>query len=527
MANTNQSKIANNKTIDEMFGINKSLMTTPKAQTDILNKQSAAAYEQQKLETNQAQNQFIQNQAQNQLSALDAIRRSNASAIANGANAGLQAANELSAILGLQDTTAQAATDLANTEIENAAAYNAQLRENAVKGLEEANKLNATISANNAELGKALGTVNQAESNVVSSEIAATPQQGSVDNSQLEANRANAINALLGTTANWFSVDADNRTIPLTYFNPYTGEQVTTKGKGGTTNEEKQARQEYDGLLNKIQQEMYAAQTQEELDAAIEKFKLATQGGTYTKANGTVVVAKPMEYENDNCLLPGTLIMMANGFSKPVEQIVAGDLVMTWCSHTGRLKTAEILIAEQNKAKTVRTTVLEFADKTSVSFTTEHGFFDTKLRKYVYIHSAKDAKEYIGHKFLKIVNGKHTRVKLKRAYDSFMHTASYSPCSNRELCVYANGFLSMPGATEAFVNIFKYNRNATYCKLNKRKLIKKYGLFNLADLKEFIPEDIFYAFQGEYLKVKIAKNELSIQDLQNLMTKYSKYLIKE
>ena len=108
-----------------------------------------------------------------------------------------------------------------------------------------------------------------------------------------------------------------------------------------------------------------------------------------------------------------------------------------------------------------------------------------------------------------------------------MHTASYSPCSNRELCVYANGFLSMPGATEAFVNIFKYDKNATYCKLNKRKLIKKYGLFSLADLKEFIPEDIFHAFQGEYLKVKIAKNELSIQDLQNLMTKYSKYLIKE
>ena len=101
--------------LNKMYDENRAQVTTAEAQTENLNKQSLAAYKQQQIESQKAQNQFAQNQQANQLSALDAIRRSNASAIANGANAGLSAANQLSAILGLQEETSDAATKLANT----------------------------------------------------------------------------------------------------------------------------------------------------------------------------------------------------------------------------------------------------------------------------------------------------------------------------------------------------------------------------------------------------------------------------
>ena len=100
--------------LNKMYDENRAQVTTAEAQTENLNKQSQAAYKQQQIESQKAQNQFAQNQQANQLSALDAIRRSNASAIANGANAGLSAANQLSAILGLQEETSDAATKLAN-----------------------------------------------------------------------------------------------------------------------------------------------------------------------------------------------------------------------------------------------------------------------------------------------------------------------------------------------------------------------------------------------------------------------------
>ena len=101
------------KQLQDMYDSNMANRTTAEAQTENLNKQSQSAYRQQQIESQKAQNQFAQNQQANQLSALDAIRRSNASAIANGANAGLSAANQLSSILGLQEDTSDAATELA------------------------------------------------------------------------------------------------------------------------------------------------------------------------------------------------------------------------------------------------------------------------------------------------------------------------------------------------------------------------------------------------------------------------------
>lgn len=559
MATTDTTTKNPKQTIDEMFNYNNSLVTNPGDQAAVLNEQSEAAYRKQQVGVAEAQNQYVQNQAQNQLSALDAIRRSNASAIANGANAGLQAANELSAILGLQDTVSAEATNLANTAIDNAAAYNEQLNANAATGLKEANSMNATLSSNNAELAKSAAAIYDsdasAKATVDAADIAAAAQkyaadkaaeaqvvaQGgkvetttdpntgattnnlvgnnsgnvSVNNQQTEANRK-ATNDLLDNILNdWNDYDSNNWSSASGWYDPrdgktHTGERNSSDSGSALNKSEAQE------IVNFIKSKLNAAYSTGNVD---EINKWTEEASKFTGSLTGV--------EHDACLLPGTMVAMANGFAKPIELVTEGDLVMTWCSHTGSLKTAKIILAEQNKPKKCLVTTLDFADKTSLGIVTEHGFFDTTLRKYVYIHDAEDAKQYIGHKFLRFVNGKYKRVKLKKAYDKVIFTDSYSPCAARELCIYANGFLSMPGATSAFVNVFKYNKNAVYKKGNKTKLIKKYGLFKAEDLKEFVSDEIFHAFQGEYLKVKIAKNELSLQDLQDLMKKYSKYLIKE
>jgi hypothetical protein len=656
MATTNTNTKDPKQTIDEMFNYNKSLVTTPEAQTKVLNDQSEAAYRKQQVGVAEAQNQYVQNQAQTQLSALDAIRRSNASAIANGANAGLQAANELSAILGLQDTVSAEATDLANTAIDNAAAYNEQLNANAAAGLKEANSMNATLSSNNAELAKSAAAIYDsdasAKATVDAANIAATGQKEAADitakannekvttenklayldgfnntvDDLFEDNPDLATKVKAAVIMDYLSTDPNKSAVAqhimqliadgalsdptklsgydhailaakgLVEPRPGTGTGTSTGTGTGTSTtgtfykpptewsiEGLGSGRTHDNITLKIGDKSFSLhageavdeKTSKELNKFIsgkENLEPSTYGGwdpgtffgaeansektperlvvkdgnmyLYTingwrkvsdktnKVSEAIDVWNGVKVDNlstveDTCLLPGTLITMANGFAKPIEQVVEGDLVMTWCSHTGTLKTAKILIAEQNKSKKCLVTTLNFSDNTNISLVTEHGFFDTTLRKYVYIHDAKDAKKYIGHKFLKMVNGKSKRVKLKKAHDEVMNTPSYSPCASRELCVYANGLLSMPGATEAFVNIFKYNKNATYKKYNKTKLIKKYGLFKAEDLKEFVSSEIFHTFQGEYLKVKIAKNELSLQDLQDLMKKYSKYLIKE
>ena len=180
---------ATNK-IEEIFGKNQAANTTAAAQTSALNTATEQAYKERQLQGQQAQNQFTQNAAANQVSAIDAIRRSNASAIANGANAGLSAANQLSAILGLQEDTTAEATQLANDSITAASERNTAMAQNAVTGQTQANQINQAnldrdlglaslfpqMSAAQAEKNKATSTEKAAELGLDASKYTADTQ---------------------------------------------------------------------------------------------------------------------------------------------------------------------------------------------------------------------------------------------------------------------------------------------------------------------------------------------------------------
>lgn len=541
MADTNidyqdQLKRANNlhDQLNKMYDENRAQVTTAEAQTENLNKQSQAAYKQQQIESQKAQNQFAQNQQANQLSALDAIRRSNASAIANGANAGLSAANQLSAILGLQEDTSKAATDLANTDIDNAAKLNTQLNENAAKGQQMANELNATLDANAAELAKSLATNADTIANLVKSEqeqkqkqldresqerIAETQAQQTIKEKEVqlqqEADKKAALNqrrdsiveGLTNLTANFQGGDA--HTFVTSYYDPFEDKTVTVSG-------EDMRKRQTDDIINKLN-----AKIKEAYDSGDEAaIKLWT--------DRAAKFSNELKYQDDACLAPGTLITLADGSTKPVENIEAGDELLVWDMVRGAFDHSPILFVEHDEEAEKEVIRLDFSDDTEIEFIFEHGFFDINANKYVYLHNLEEAKNCIGHYFLKYDpdTKKHIKVKVIKASAEHRVTTTHSPCTIRHLCVYANGLLTMPGATAPFTNTFKINRKThSYDTNDMIKCLRKYGYFTAIDFAEYLPADVFYAFQGEFLKVKIAKEETSMEEILALIKRYAQYLI--
>ena len=97
--------------------------------------------------SNIAQNQFAQNLQQTQTTALDAIRKANASAIASGANAGLGAANQLSSILGLQTESQANAGQLANQFMQDEAAQSQWLTSAQLSAAQRGGELTAAEAA--------------------------------------------------------------------------------------------------------------------------------------------------------------------------------------------------------------------------------------------------------------------------------------------------------------------------------------------------------------------------------------------
>lgn len=55
--------------------------------------------------------------------------------------------------------------------------------------------------------------------------------------------------------------------------------------------------------------------------------------------------------------------------------------------------------------------------------------------------------------------------------------------------------------------------------------IETYGLFSYEEFNAIIPveEEIFNAFNGQYLKVSIGKGLISLQEIQSLLERYAEF----
>ena len=106
-------------------------------------------------------------------------------------------------------------------------------------------------------------------------------------------------------------------------------------------------------------------------------------------------------------------------------------------------------------------------------------------------------------------------------------TTAWSPVTVGHLCYFVNGMLSMPGGVGGLFNIFEVDpETMTYDYEQLEKDIETYGLFTYEELNAICPltEEMFNAAGGAYLKISIGKGNLTIDELINMINRYSKYI---
>ena len=233
----------------------------------------------------------------------------------------------------------------------------------------------------------------------------------------------------------------------------------------------------------------------------------------------------------DTCVAEGTLITLADGTQKPVEQLNGNELLLVWNLHTGKFDVAPILFIDSDPAREYEIIHLYFSDGTNVKVIFEHAFWDFDLNQYVFLRN--DAAKYIGHWFNKQIidddgNLSWFKVQLTDVQIYTEYTTAWSPVTFGHLCYYINGMLSMPGATEGLINIFEVD--GEIMQINQEKFlcdIEIYGLLTYEYFEDLIPEIMFEAFQGQYLAVSMGKDLLTEEQLIKLIERYSKFLILE
>lgn len=228
--------------------------------------------------------------------------------------------------------------------------------------------------------------------------------------------------------------------------------------------------------------------------------------------------------QDDSCVAEGTLITLADGSKKAVEDLTGNESLLVWNLHTGSFDRAPIIFVDKDPVRDYRVINLTFSDGTVIKVISEHGFWDVDLHRYVYLD--ENAAEFIGHRFMKQSGSGMTEVTLTNVEIRTETTRAYSPVTYGHLCYYVNGMLSMPGGITGLFNIFetcgdlpRYDADAMAADIDA------YGLFTYEEFRQtyLVSEEVFEAFNGRYLKVAIGKGLIMQERIGELIERYSEF----
>ncbi|MGN0818669.1 MAG: InlB B-repeat-containing protein, partial [Candidatus Coproplasma sp.] len=244
---------------------------------------------------------------------------------------------------------------------------------------------------------------------------------------------------------------------------------------------------------------------------------------TMPSANLTITISAGKS--SSSCVAAGTLITLADGSQVAVEELTGNELLLVWNLETGAYDYAPIVFVDTDPETIYEVINLIFSDGTTVKVISEHGFWDYDLNRYVYLD--RNAGQYVGHWFNKqvtAINGEIStqRVQLVEVVIAKETTTAYSPVTFGHLCYYVDGMLSMPGGISGLFNIFEVDAETMrYDEELFAQDIQTYGLFTYEDFEDMISEEVFEAFNGQYLKVAIGKGLLDWQSIEELIERYS------
>ena len=233
-----------------------------------------------------------------------------------------------------------------------------------------------------------------------------------------------------------------------------------------------------------------------------------------------------------NCVADGTLITLANGSQVRVEDLTGDEMLLVWDFRTGTFTSAPIMFIDNDAREYKEVAKLSFANGNYVKIIDAHGFFSTTLNKYVRI-TTYNAYQFVGQYFLKHSSGENMAMERVRLVDTdvFMHyTASWNPIAPNHFAFFANGMLSAPGlfVRMGFLNVFTVDAETlAFCVESYLADIEMFGLLSFEQFNQImpgLPEVFFYAFNGQYLQIKMGRGLITWDDLNELVERYGALL---
>lgn len=224
-----------------------------------------------------------------------------------------------------------------------------------------------------------------------------------------------------------------------------------------------------------------------------------------------------------SCFTSDTLITLADGSQKRVDEVTFGDKILAWDFFTGNYVEKDISILVNHGADVNNVIYTKYSDSTVLKLVGEHGVFDYDLNRFVYI-TAENVDEYIGHRFVKQnLNGGYDIVTMVEGYAQKEYVEAWSISSAETSNAFASGLLTV-APPEDFYNWIEMDGKLRYDVEKFAKDVETYGLYTYEDFSDYVTYEQFEDWNGAYLKIAVEKGYFTFEYILELIDLYKGWM---
>ncbi len=223
---------------------------------------------------------------------------------------------------------------------------------------------------------------------------------------------------------------------------------------------------------------------------------------------------------SDNCIAAGTMITLADGSKKAVEDLRKGDMVMSFDHLTGEITYKDVIIVARTYSESYYKNTFVFDDGTELVTINEHGIYDLDLNKYVNIDHINYT-DYLGHSFVSVdAEGNLGVKKLVDVKTVCGGGYKYDIVTNGTLNYVAEDTLSVTHVLVDVINSFDFGSDLKYDAEKMLSDIEKYGLYDYAEWEEYCDISVFDQYNIPVMKVGISKGLYTKEYIIGLINTY-------
>ena len=224
-----------------------------------------------------------------------------------------------------------------------------------------------------------------------------------------------------------------------------------------------------------------------------------------TVTNDTDVTVTWALGSSGSCLAAGTMITLADGTKRAVEDLRKGDMVMSFDHVTGEIVSQSVTLVGKTYADNYYKNTFVFDDGTELVTINEHGIYDLDLKQYVNIDH-NNYLDYIGHRFASVdSNGKIGVKTLVNVVTVCESGYKYDVVTNKTFNYVSEDTLSVSHEAVIIMNTFVFGDDMLYDADAMQADIEKYGLYSYDEWSEYCELATFEQYNLAITKIGVEK----------------------